>query len=164
MTRHLFPMRMALCFFFAARGWAQDATDQVGILGVLSALNEVHREESVFARDADGAPDLERLQAVPARLVVLNPLGNPSNPARVVISHEPFGEAVLVPPRATTELTNPRITAGTVRFITPDVAVAEASYTYREGANSETAPLLVILKRDGKDWKIASFRVLAKRP
>jgi|HubBroStandDraft_1064217.scaffolds.fasta_scaffold162370_3 hypothetical protein len=58
-------------------------------------------------------------------------------------------------------IVNPRIANGTVRFVTPDVATVEGSYTRRDGDSVQTTPLLFLMKRDGDVWRIASVRLLA---
>jgi hypothetical protein len=86
----------------------------------------------------------------------------------MIISHEPWGEATIdFPgrwPHATMEVVNPRIVSRTIRFITPDVALAEGACVYREdGGGTRFTPLLFVMKREGGGWKIASLRVLAPR-
>jgi len=79
----------------------------------------------------------------------------------VTISLEPMGEASIHLPD-TLEILNPRIACGTLRFITPEVALADASWTYQgEGAATQTVPLLFVMKKEGADWKIAALRILA---
>ena len=114
-------MKSALCLFslFAASAWAEEADDRAAIGKVISALNEVPLRGSLFTADADGFSDLERLLKVSQR-AVRTQLSLPA-PA-VVISKEPWGEATLIPFAATSELMNPRISSGSVRFVTPDVA------------------------------------------
>jgi hypothetical protein len=75
-----------------------------------------------------------------------------SDHPNVTISHEPWGEATI-------NLMSPGILIATIRFITPDVALADGT--------THTIPLLFVMKREGENWKIASVYVLAspvKRP
>lgn len=77
----------------------------------------------------------------------------------LVISHEPWGEATINFPGV--EIVNPRIESRTVRFITPDVALADGVCTYRDfNGHAETTPLLFVMKKEGERWKIASIRLL----
>lgn len=81
-----------------------------------------------------------------------------------MISREPWGEAKIVYPGMPSlpplEMLDPRIVSGKIRFITPDVALADATYTY--SAEGQTKPLLLVMKKQkDKNWKIASLRVLA---
>jgi hypothetical protein len=68
--------------------------------------------------------------------------------ATVTISHEPWGEATI-------GRVGPRISSGAIRLITEDVALADA--------DAQTTPLLLVMKREGGRWKIASVRALAPR-
>jgi hypothetical protein len=85
----------------------------------------------------------------------------------VTISHEPWGEATINFPGRRhffpIEIVNPRIESRTIRFITTDVALADAACTYQEDGTTRTTPLLLVMKKEGNDWKIASLRVLAPR-
>jgi hypothetical protein len=156
-------MKTALCFFsfLAASAWAAEADDQAAIGRVLSALNEVPQKASLFTADADGLAGLSRLQNVSKRTVNYRwEAPNPSDSPLVVISKEPLGEVTLTPLKGTAELTNPRISSGLVRFITPDVALAEGTCEYHEDSKVQTTRLFFVLKRYGDEWKIASMRVL----
>jgi len=158
-------MKLALCLFSlsVASVWAAEADDREAIGKVISALNEVPQRASLFAADADGFSSLDRLLRVPRRALSFrrDPPG-PGDPPRVVISKEPWGEAILLPLAGTAELINPRISSGAIRFVTPDVALAEGICVYYEGSKTQTTPLLLVMKRDGDQWKIASVRVLAE--
>jgi hypothetical protein len=51
--------------------------------------------------------------------------------------------------------------AQAIRFVTSDVAVADAAGSRYGGmAGKQKAPAVFILKREGADWKIDSLRVL----
>ena len=45
-----------------------------------------------------------------------------------------------------------------VRFVTPDVALADANAN-RYGLGKQSAPAVFVLKREGADWKIDSLRL-----
>jgi hypothetical protein len=62
------------------------------------------------------------------------------------------------------EIVNPRIESNSILFIADGVALAAGTWTYRDGANSVTTPLLFLMKRDGAVWKIAAVRALATAP
>jgi hypothetical protein len=86
----------------------------------------------------------------------------------VTISHEVWGEAAINFPGVGSitfeEMVNPRIVSGAMRFITPDVALADGACRYNgDSAATQSTPLLFVMKREGGDWKIASLRVLAPR-
>src|ERR1039458_6776399 len=97
------------------------------------------------------------------------------NRPTVTISHEPWGEATINFPwtdylikalRARTlEILNPRIGSRTIRFLTPDVALVDGAWTYKDdGATTRTTLLLFVMKKERGNWKIASIRVLAPAP
>jgi hypothetical protein len=61
-----------------------------------------------------------------------------------------------------TEVTKPKFTRPTVQFVTPDVALADLeNVQYGSIVPAIRAPIVVILKREAGDWKIASLRVTA---
>ena len=64
----------------------------------------------------------------------------------MVISREPMGEATWRPGVA------PPFVTRSVTFVVPDTAIVVATY--------ERQSVLFVVKREGTDWRIASFRVL----
>ena len=50
--------------------------------------------------------------------------------------------------------------ADAIRFVTGDVALADASGTRYSSMGTQITPAVFILKREGADWKIDSLRVL----
>jgi hypothetical protein len=63
------------------------------------------------------------------------------------------------------EVTAPRLVILSIRFITTDVALVDASHTqYGPTAGVRALPTLLITRRDPLGWKVASFRVLVGRP
>jgi hypothetical protein len=143
---------------------ADEAADRAAISRTIGALNQVPQPAGLFTDDA--VSDLGRLPGVNEgqfqfeRDVAAATAGGPM----VVISHEPWGEAQIYPPGVFLRplvIVNPRIASGIVRFVTPDVAMVEGSYTRRDGDVVQTTPLLFLMKRDGDVWKIASVRLLA---
>lgn len=67
----------------------------------------------------------------------------------VLISKEPWGEATIS--IAGIGMTSALVT-NHVRLVTPDVAIVDAM---------GKVPVLVVLRKEGADWKIASLRILA---
>ena len=153
-----------LLIFFAASAVAGDAADRASIGAVVAALNELPRRSALFTEDADGSADLDRLQAVKwTSLRIIKPSEPLVSRPTVTISHEPWGEATINFPGmvsfGTVELLNPRIACRAIRFITPEVALADGDWTYRdEGGKTQTVPLLFVMKKAGETWKIASLR------
>ena len=162
-----------LLLIFGTCGWADEAADRAAIQHALARLNEVPQSAELFTSDADSRAVLEQLwkgkrlayntRSEMRDAVPLSPSDHPT----VTISHEPWGEATinfqgrrhLLP----IEIVNPRIESRTTRFITPGVALVDAAFTYQEDGTAQTTPLLLVMKKEGDDWKIASLRVLAHR-
>jgi hypothetical protein len=161
-----------LLLIFGACAWADEAADRAAIRRAIARLNEVPQSAELFTTDADCRAVLEQLWrgrrlAYRARSEMrsaapLPPSGHPT----VTISHEPWGEATIGVPGGWSlppiEMLNPRIEGRSTRFITPDVALADAVCTYREAGTAQTTSLLLVMKREGNDWRIASLRVLAE--
>ncbi len=94
----------------------------------------------LFTDDSDGPAVLENLRI---RLRRRAPT--------ISISHEPWGEATIQ--WASNAM---HIITGPIRFITPDVALAEASSNYSR--------LSFVLKKSEGTWRIAAVRVLSTPP
>ena len=60
-----------------------------------------------------------------------------------------MGEAVWLP-----EGTHTAVIVKTIRFVTPEVAMVDAF---------EKGPVLILMKKVGPDWKIASLRRLSEK-
>jgi hypothetical protein len=61
------------------------------------------------------------------------------------------------------EVTPPKFRIGSIRFITPKVALVECGNTqYGSVIMARTTPVLVVVKKDRARWKIASLRVLGQ--
>jgi hypothetical protein len=69
----------------------------------------------------------------------------------LVISKEPWGEATWVP--AGTSIPFTRIKTTKIRFLTPEVAMADVVGNGRA---------VLVLRKEGAVWKIASLRMLAE--
>jgi hypothetical protein len=172
-------VKAILCIplLLASYAYAEEAADRTGIEHTIAALNELPRRTAIFTGDA--ASDLRQLPDVKptaVRGVILGQSGNPSTAPRmdgptVTISGEPFGEATINFPSvtvvpglsstATMQVLNPRIASGAIRFISPDVAVADGTWTYKDNSGAtQTTPLLFVMKKEGDDWKIATLRAL----
>jgi hypothetical protein len=67
------------------------------------------------------------------------------NESTVTISHEPWREATINVPA--------RVILKSIRYVTPDVALADATRT--------STPLLFVMKKESDNWAIASVYVLA---
>jgi len=108
--------------------------DQVSVARTVGWLNAHPAPASVFTGDFEDKSALATIT-------------KEDSAGHIVISHEPFGEAVWLPG-------SERITATKIRFVTPDVALADL-----------TGPVaaVAVLIREGTEWKIASLRLLASQ-
>lgn len=170
--RHYAGMKAILClylsFFFAAYASADQAADRVAIGRAIARLNELPRPVTLFTEDANASTELARLPKV-------NPVCLPrSDHPTVTISHEPWGEATINLPctaplikalhAGTPEILNARIVSGPVRFLTPDLALVDGAWMYKDGASTRTTTLLFVMKKERGNWKIASIRAVAPPP
>jgi hypothetical protein len=141
---------------------ADEEADRAAIGQTIAALNQVPPPAGMFTDDA--VSDLGRLPGMIPVQFQPNATVVAAGGLTVVISREPWGEAQIYPAGGFPHvriIVNPRFASGAIRFITPDVAMVEGSYTHRDGDMVETIPLLFLMKRDGDVWKIASVRLLA---
>jgi hypothetical protein len=134
-------MKALVCIplLFAAHAWADQAADRAAIERVVGVLNSSRPGEmpdsSLFTADADN--QLDRLADLNRRLFQA--------------SKEPWSEA-----------TAPRMAIQSIRFVTPDVALVDAADTqYGSVILARRIPVLLVMKKEGADWRIASLRVLA---
>ena len=155
---------LLLCFAFCAA--ADDAADRAAIERVIASLNVLPRASAFFTADAssdlDRLPNLQDVSAVKFRPIL--PSDDPAVHPSLTISHEIWGEAKIDFPGASAEILNPRIACASIRFITSDVALGDGNWTYENGPETQTTPLLFVMKEEAGNWKIASIRLLAPRP
>ncbi len=145
------------CTAFAA----DEAGDRAAIIRVIAALNDLPgfaspAHSALFTDDADGRGVLLQLMKDKSRSYAVAMRSEPI----VEISHEPWGEAQILWPHPAGTLVNPHVDFGIIRFITPEVALVDAVFVYRDGDRTETTPLLVVFRRS-VEWRIASIRLLA---
>lgn len=133
-----------------------DEADRGSIEQVVAALNRAPVPGSIFT--ADASSELDRLPKVKP---VVTPVMKPASRG-VTISREPWGEASLGIGSPVMEAVNPRIVSSAIRMITPDVAMVDAMWKYEDGTEVRRVPLLVVLRKEGVDWKIVSVRVLGR--
>jgi hypothetical protein len=63
------------------------------------------------------------------------------------------------------EITSPRITIRSIRLITSQVALVECTNTqYGSMIMARTTSMLLVMKKDGAQWRIASVRALRDSP
>jgi hypothetical protein len=150
--------------FLAPGLWAADeVADRAGIEITIRGLSVNPPRQSLFTSDFDDN-ELVRLRKSDT---VSTPVPGPPGEVSVskeqsgampitvqgvagtlVISKEPMGEAIWLPGKMNMPLTIRRI-----RFVTGDVAMVDAL---------GKAPVLIVMRKVGTDWKIASLRILAE--
>jgi hypothetical protein len=124
----------------AAGAWADEAGDRAAIEKAVAAFNDPAIRESLFAADVDAAQELRGLERSGAVW---------------------FEDA----DRPWPEVTRPKIAAGHIRFITPDVALVDAALAqYGTVVLRRSLPLLFVMKREGGGWKISALRVMSNYP
>jgi len=148
--------------FFVSYASADEAADRVAIGRAIATLNESTNEPSrhnmLFTADGSAASELALLRRVNPPFRIVGPSERSVSGPTVTISKEPWGEARIDFPA-----TEPRTVDRSITFITPDVVLAEGALAYQDAAAMQTTPLLLVMKKEGNDWKIASLRVLAPR-
>jgi len=70
-----------------------------------------------------------------------------------------MGEAAWYPALATSAFA-PRFVTRSVTFTTPETAVVIA--VYERPFLPQKTPVLLVLRQEGSDWRIASFRVISE--
>jgi hypothetical protein len=160
-------MRPILCLsiLLASAGWADQLDDRASIEKVISTLNTSTVNRGAFTVDFRFS-ELTQLWSASGLWTI--------GPGTVVISHEPWGEAQWVPATALPPQAPLRLVVRSVRFITSDVALvdavtgpptaAPASAAEREPYKSvapQRVPMLLVMKREVTDWRIASIRKAA---
>jgi uncharacterized MnhB-related membrane protein len=59
------------------------------------------------------------------------------------------------------EVTSARIVIRSIRFVAPDVAMVDCTNTqYGSMITTQVTPVLLVMKKDRAEWKIASVRLL----
>jgi hypothetical protein len=122
--------------------WADEPADRAAIANLVSALGVPLASYDAVTADFTDYPELARLGIGISR-------------PTVVISHEVWGEATLVfgneglPARLP-----PRFVIGSIRFVAADVALVNAA--------SGQVPVLIVMKKEGPRWRIASLRQLSQ--
>ncbi len=158
----------SLPIILPAFGAADEAADDTAICKAITSLPGVARPWDSFT--IDGYSDFGRLPAGPPEHIPIAPEMDTAAAQRpsVIISHdEIWGEATVSwgPTILGRPLVFPTEAAacGPVRFLTPDVALADATWTDFARPGSARTQLLFVMKREGGEWKIDSVRVLAPK-
>jgi hypothetical protein len=157
---------LCLAVLVTSTAWADETIERASIEATVAALNASPFPPNLFTGDFANADELQRF------LGQAGPVIEPSLPtdgvvvrtdaATLVISREPMGEATLhLPPANAIPLK--RFVTRSVTFISPDTSVVVAIYERQfEPIASRRVPILFVLRHEGSDWRIASFRVLVE--
>jgi hypothetical protein len=117
---------------------ADEVSDRAAIEKTIAELNFSPTPAGLFTTDFENQAELARFRG---RAAV----------GELVISKEPWGEAVWIPGGVSTPFA--RIKATKIRFLTPEVAMADAVGNGRA---------VLVLRKERSVWKIASLRMLAE--
>lgn len=135
---------MIAAILLAGRVWAADeAADRTAIENTIRALSVMPIRAGLFTSDFD-PEELARYGKTQSGAIPVTVQGVPGE---VVISKEPMGEATWFPSGVYS------ITLKKIRFLTPEIAMVDAI---------GKGPVLIVMKKIGTDWKIASLRRLAE--
>jgi hypothetical protein len=168
-------MRLVLCLsiLMASSAWAADeAADRAAIDKVISTLNSSPGVPGLFTEDFGDDGVLISLGVYRNTPSVTIPTTTPEGGRPTIhvavgaismcVSHEPMGELAPcgeIDRSASTSAS--RFVIQSVRLITPDVALVDAVNSRDVAGLSRHSPVLLVLRRDGDVWKIASLRVMA---
>ena len=136
-------MRVILCAaaIFATIGRADEAKDRIAINEIIEAINDPDQRPTLFTKDADSTVNFDRLIDLHLR-----------STRNVGVGGVGIDETWRV-------LTVSRVVSGTIRFITPEVAIVDGASVIRGAVTLvETVPLLFVLKKEQAVWRICAVR------
>ena len=139
---------IALVLFTGAVWAADEAADRAAIENTIRVFSIAPSRAGLYTSDFDH-DELVRFGKSPAPADGSIPIAIDGVPGTLTISKEPMGEADWFP-----EGMHGMIAVKRIRFITPEVAIVDAV---------EKGPVLIVMKKVGADWKIASLRRLAEK-
>jgi hypothetical protein len=116
---------------------------------------------SLLIASCTWADDVIDRQAIEQLIAALNSHNTP--PSDLFTTDAPDSERIiwLDHEDPMSEVTPPRLVIRSVRFITPEVALVDCTNTqYGSIFMARSIPVLLVIKKDGAQWKIASLRVL----
>ena len=137
-------MKALLCLL-AFTLWADEAQDRTAIDRIIVALNDPAERAGLFANGADSTVDFDQLLELHRK------------PRPRCITTIGFDETWTV-------LTVPRVVSGSIRFVSPEVAIVEGASVIRGAVTFvPRVPLLFVMKKEGGQWRITAAKVLAHR-
>jgi len=122
--------------------WADEAIDREAIDKVIVGLNDADHRAELFTKGANSKVDFDRL---------------------VELHRKPGGTVGM--DETWTQMTEPHVVSGKIRFVKGNVAVAEGASVV-EGALTlaRRAPLLFVMKKEGGKWPVDAARVMGQKP
>jgi hypothetical protein len=152
-------VRILLCLtaLVASAAWADETTERAAIEATVAALNTSPSRPNLFTGDFANADELQRFLRLEGQVIQSDGVVVGTEAATLTISSEPMGEANLhFRPLK-------RFVTRSITFLSPDTSVVVAIRERQfEPTASKRVPVLFVLRREGSEWHIASFRVLTE--
>ena len=83
-------------------------------------------------------------------------------PSDLFTADTPDSEQTALSAEPLSEVTPAKIVIGSIRFVAPEVAMVDCTNTqYGSAIIAQVTPVLLVMKKDGAQWKIASLRVFS---
>lgn len=106
---------------------------------------------------ADEATDRE---AIEQQVSAFNSHGKP--PLDLFTADAPDSERTALSNEPMSEVTSAKIVIRSIRFVTSEVAMVDCTNTqFGSAIPVQTTPVLLVMKKEGAQWKIASLRVFS---
>lgn len=166
-------MKVAVCLALMAMLalWADKASDLASIEATVAALATSPYPPKLYAARFPNAPELQRLlwegASTPAPLIPTEEGETiKTQTGTLIISHQPMGEASWRPAITLPTPPAPHFVMRSVKFnFRRHTAVVVATYVNLTSEkfgliNERNTAVQFGLKREGSEWRIASFRVL----
>jgi hypothetical protein len=133
---------LCLCSVFLGSARADEAADRAAIERVITDLNVARKGKDLkpvsrlFTTDTDASNGLDRLARMDQWMRSL--------------AQKPMSEVTL-----------PHIVPRDIRFVVADVALVDSEIAqYGSMILKQSVPVLLVMKREGTEWRIASVRVM----
>ena len=140
----------------------EESGDREAVRRAIEGLNERNWRAAVITSDPTAIAQFERL--LRGRTLSYRIRPETGRPVLVARPHGLAGRTSVTLRAPSIELSNPRVVVGAVRFVSEDVATADASLVEQSGTVKRSTPLLFVMKKDAGVWKIAELKLLAPDP
>jgi|GEM_PF-7095852 len=116
---------------------------------------------SILAAACAWADDATDREAIQRAITALNSHSNPLTELFTADAPESEQIALLAPEQPWSEVTSPYLTIHSIRLLTPQIALVECANTqYGSAIVARTTGTLLVMKRDGVQWRIACVLAL----